>query len=82
MVIQLADVENEQKKLKEELGYITQGDQRNKSEEQEKTINIIENLYKSREEVIKMFNNYARKMSKNIYDSKQEGSGLKILTPK
>ena len=82
MVIQLADVENEQKKLKEELGYITQGDQRNKSEEQEKTINNIENLYKSREEVIKMFNNYARKMSKNIYDSKQEGSGLKILTPK
>ena len=29
-----------------------------------------------------MFNNYARNMSRNIYDSKQEGSGLKILTPK
>ena len=29
-----------------------------------------------------MFNNYACKMSRNIYDSKQEGSGLKILTPK
>ena len=29
-----------------------------------------------------MFNNYARKMSRNIYDSKQEGSGLKILTRK
>ena len=49
--INLEDVENEQKKLKAELGYITQGDQRNKSEEQEKTINNIENLYKSREEV-------------------------------
>ena len=29
-----------------------------------------------------MFNNYARNMSRNIYDSKQEGTGLKILTPK
>ena len=29
-----------------------------------------------------MFNDYARNMSKNIYDSKQEGTGFKILTPK
>ena len=29
-----------------------------------------------------MFNHYARNMSRNIYDSKQEGNGLKILTPK
>ena len=29
-----------------------------------------------------MFNEYARNMSRNIYDSKQEGTGLKILTPK
>ena len=29
-----------------------------------------------------MFNNYARNISRNIYDSKQEGSGLKISTPK
>ena len=29
-----------------------------------------------------MFNVYARNMSRNIYDSKQEGTGLKILTPK
>ena len=29
-----------------------------------------------------MFNDYARNMSRNIYDSKQEGTGLKILTPK
>ena len=28
-----------------------------------------------------MFNNYARNISKNIYESKQ-GKGLKILTPK
>ena len=29
-----------------------------------------------------MFNDYARNMSRNIYDSKQEGTGIKILTPK
>ena len=29
-----------------------------------------------------MFNDYARNMSKNSYDSKQEGTGIKILTPK
>ena len=27
-----------------------------------------------------MFNNYARKVSKSIYETKQEGKGLKILT--
>ena len=29
-----------------------------------------------------MFNDYARNMSRNISYSKQEGKGLKILTPK
>ena len=29
-----------------------------------------------------MFNDYARNMSGNIYDSKQEATGLKILSPK
>ena len=29
-----------------------------------------------------MLNDYARNMSRNIYDSKQEDTGLKILTPK
>ena len=29
-----------------------------------------------------MFNDYAKNMARNIYDSKQEGTGLKILTPK
>ena len=29
-----------------------------------------------------MFNDYARNMSRNIYDSKQAETGLKMLTPK
>ena len=80
--ITLEDIEKEQIELKRDLGRIKQGDPRDKSEEQKKTIDNIKNLYNSREEVVKMFNNYARNMSINIYDSKQEGTGLKILTPK
>ena len=37
---------------------------------------------KDKLKVVKMFNDYAWSMSRNIYDSKQEGTGLKILTPK
>ena len=82
--ITLESVENEQRKLskKLELGYIKQENPRDKSEEQKKTIDNIKNLYNSREEVAKMSNDYARNMSRNIYDSKQERTGLKILTPK
>ena len=80
--ITLESVENEQKKLKVELGYIKQGNPKDKSEVQKNTIDNIKNLYNSREEVAKMFNDYARNMSGNIYDSKQEGTGLKILSRK
>ena len=80
--IPLESVENEHKKLKKELGYIKQESPRNRSEEQQNTIDNIENLFNSRQEVVKMFNDYARNMSRNIYDSKQEGKGVQILTPK
>ena len=80
--IPLEDIEKEQIELKRDLGRIKQGDPKDKSEEQKKTIGNIKNLYNSRQEVVKMFNYYARNMSRNIYDSKQEGKGLKILTPK
>ena len=79
--VPLEDVEKEQIELKGYLGRINQGNPKNKSHQQKKTLNNIDNLYNSREEVVKMFNDYAKNMSKNIYDSKQ-GTGLKILTPK
>ena len=63
------------------MGHIKQGGPKNKSPQQEKTIAYIENLYNSRQKVVQMFNDYAKKMSRNIYDSKQR-TGLKILTPK
>ena len=80
--ILLEDIEKEQIELERDLGRIKQGDPRDKSEEQKKTINNIKNLYNSRQEVFKMFNDYVKNMSRNIYDSKQGGKGLKILTPK
>ena len=80
--IPLEDIEKEQIELKRDIGRIKQGDPRDKSEEQKKTIDNIKILYNSREKVAKMFNDYARNMSRNVYDSKQEGTGLKILNPK
>ena len=35
----------------------------------------------TRQKVVQMFNDYPREKSKRIYESKQEGTGLKILTP-
>ena len=78
----IENIEKVQIELKKDIGRIKQGDPRDKSEEQKKTVDSIKNLYNSREEVVKMFNDYARNMSRNIFDSKQEGTGLKILTPK
>ena len=78
----IENIERDQKELKRDLGYIKQGDSRNRSEKQQNTIDNMKNLYNLREEVSKMFNYYARNMSKNIYDSKQKGTALKILTPK
>ena len=79
--IPLEDIEKEQIELKRDLGRIKQGDPRDKSKEQKKTIDNIKNLYNSREEVVKMFHDYTKYMSRNIYDSKHR-TELKILTPK
>ena len=79
--IALEDVEKEQIELKRDLGRIKQGDPKDKSQEQKKRINNIKNLYNSREGVVQIFNDYAKNMSRNIYDSKQK-TWLKILTPK
>ena len=80
--IPLEDIEKEKIELKRDLSRIKQGNPRDKSEDQKKTIDKIKNLYNSRQEVVKIFNDYARNMSRNIYDPKQEGTGLKILAPK
>ena len=50
--IPLEDAEKEEIELKRDLGRIKQGDPKNKSQEQEKTIDNIGNLYNSRKEVV------------------------------
>ena len=71
----------EQIELKKDLGHIKQGDPKDKPTAQQKTIDNITSLYNSRAEVVRIYNDYAKNMSRNIYDSKQV-TGLKILTPK
>ena len=66
--ITLEDVEKDQIKLKSDLGHKRQGNPKNRSEEQNNEINNVTNLYESREKVVQMFNNYAKDMSRNIYD--------------
>ena len=78
--ITLEDVEKEQTTLRD-LGRINQGDPKDKSLEQKKTTDNIRNLYDSREVVVRMFNDYSKNISRNIYDSKQKGKVPKILTP-
>ena len=77
----LEDIEKEQIEFKRILGCIKHGLPKNRSKEQQNTIDNIENLCNSREKVVQLFNGYAKNMSRNIYDSKQKGTGLKILTP-
>ena len=67
----LEDVEKEQIKLKSNLNHINQGLGRNKSPEELNTIKNINKFYKLREEAVKMFNDYSKNMSRNIYESKQ-----------
>ena len=56
-----------------------------KTIKQKETINNLEKFYRSREEVINLFTDYAEMLSDANYDSKHsetKGKGLKILTPK
>ena len=53
-----------------------------KSAEQKKVIDNLNKLYLSREEVINFFRYYFEILSEASYRAKQDGAGLKILTPK
>ena len=75
--IPLEDIEKKQVELKRDLGCIKQGDPRDKSKERKKTIDSIKNLYNARGEVIKMFNDYARSMSRKFMIQNKKEQGLK-----
>ena len=69
--ITLEDVEKEQIELKKDLGSIKHVDPKDKLSKRKMTINNIKSLYNSREKFVQMFNDYAKNISKNIYESKQ-----------
>ena len=68
----LEDIEEEQNKFKKEINIIKQGNPRKRSERQQETIDNIKNLYRSRQEVVNMFNNYAKNVCKSIHKAKHE----------
>ena len=57
------------------------GNPQTKSKDQLYTMKNIKNFYNSKENVVKLYNNYAKIISEAMYKSKH-GTGLKILTPK
>ena len=77
--ITLEKTEEEQKEFKNEINEIVRG--KNKTGGQIHTINNIKTLYKSRQKVIKLLDDFCRIVSEAKYKVKN-GKGLKILTPK
>ena len=69
--INLEDLEKKKIHFKTDLGYISQGPTPYKSFKRLSTVENVKNLYESRENVVQLFNNYAKNMSKNIYKSKE-----------
>ena len=83
----LQEVEEDQKNFKSKLGEITSGNPHHKEGYQVDTIESPKNIFDSRQKFIDLFNDITRIKSEGIYKSKQNetkqcGTGLKILTPK
>ena len=80
--IKFSEVKNKQNEFLNKLNNIKIG---KKTIKQKETVNNLEKLYKSREEVINFFRDYVEMLSDANYNAKQnetKGKGLKILTPK
>ena len=79
--ISLADVKNNQEKIKSYIGEIKKGNKKHRSKEQKSTFCNIGMLYKTRREAIKFYDDYSLMMSKTKTKA-TKGTGLKILRPK
>ena len=80
----LSQVEEDQKKNRSELGQITSGRPKDKSDNQKDTVKNLKNLYNSRQKIVDLLNDNSRIRSETIYktNKKATGKGLKILTTK
>ena len=81
MVIQVYKNRRRSNKFRFDLSEIERGNSKNKSKEQLNKIESIKNFYKSREEVARLYNDYARIMP-DAGKKAKNGTGLKILTLK
>ena len=83
--ISLTDIKINQAKFKSNLGEVKKA-HKNRSKELKKPLYDVEMLYKARNEAMKLYDYYSSIISDNknqaIKETKQRGTGLKILTPK
>ena len=80
--ISLKQAINDQYKLKSKLGDIKKGNPKRKLKKNLEVIENVDNLYDSRQAAIDIFIEYTERLSEARFRSKQERTGLKILTPK
>ena len=73
---------NDQYELKSKLGEIRKGNPNRKSKKNLEVIKNVDKLCKSRTAAIDFYIEYTERVSEAKFRSKQEGTGLKILTPK
>ena len=80
--ISLKQAINDQCKLKPKLGEIKKRNPKRKSKTNLDVIKNAGNLYDSRQAAIDFFIEYTERFSEVRFRSKQEGTGLKMITPK
>ena len=80
--ISLSKAIDNQHKRKSELGEVKKGNPKRKSRKNLEVIKNVENLYNARQTAISFIIEYTERVSEAKSRAKQEGKGLKILTPK
>ena len=76
--ISIQEAKNIQREFNKKLNFIRRG---NKNQEQRQALNNINNLYNARDMAIKFIEDYGSMILEAKKIVKQEGQGLKILTP-
>ena len=80
--IKLVEVKNDEIISKSNLGEIKKGNSKKRSKEQKNALYNVDMLYKARKETINFLDEYSLMVSEAKIKAKNEGKGLKILTPK
>ena len=70
-------IEEDQKQFKSKLNEINTGNPKHKLKDQLDIIKNIENLYNSKDKVIKLYNDYAKILSESMYVKQNKEQELK-----